>query len=32
MKKKYTKDGKLIDENLDDDKNRALTDKLIGEL
>jgi F-type H+-transporting ATPase subunit b len=24
--------GKLIDENLDDDKNRALTDKLIGEL
>ncbi|MDF7823155.1 F0F1 ATP synthase subunit B [Pontiellaceae bacterium B12227] len=24
--------GKLIDENLDDDKNRALTDKLIEEL
>lgn len=24
--------GKLIDENLDDDKNRALTDKLIQEL
>jgi F-type H+-transporting ATPase subunit b len=24
--------GKLINENLDDDKNRALTDRLIGEL